>query len=498
MPKRKDTLESLANGCPVYNLVGAFWLCQPDILQAWVDTAWAIVESGELKAVQLRSSEQFEEQEERPYTLQNGIARVLMSGPMTKYQTSFSSLFGGVAMQHMREVLREVRNNPDVRGVFIDADSHGGTAEGTSELADAIRKTAASKPLHVHAEDKACSGMLWVATQGGLGNFTAGPAASVGSQGTILKLVDSSAIAKSSGLKPVIIATGPYKAIGAPGVELTKEHIAELERYVRQVNEPFKQAVITARRLSPENTAEVATARVFVGDDAKRVGLIDRVCSADEAYEAFAERVHSPTKVTSGPVRGHGSGVQSNAAPERRIGMLTPEQLAEVQKLPGAAGVTAENADVFLLGVAKSAIQTSNSLQSANGELQQKLSSLSQKVPATIDPKVAEGTIKLFGKELDLAVKAGVLTPEQAAIFKDGLTAANVSPEGGVLLSADKVTKALELNKPNGLVKEQSGGQPAPRTEPGAKQDDQPTTPARKAELLGLVGYEPTNGNGQH
>jgi signal peptide peptidase SppA len=486
----KQTLQHLAGHCRVDTLVGVYWLLSPETLQSWVDSAWAIVERGELKEVQLRSEEISDGQEERPYALENGIARLTMSGPMTKYKTSFSSLFGGVPMQHMREVFRGIRNNSDVRAVFVDADSPGGTAEGTAELVDAVRKTVSSgKPVHFHAEDKACSAMLWVASQGS--GFTAGPAASVGSQGVIAKLVDSSAISKSTGLKPVIVATGPYKSIGAPGVEISKEHLAEVQRMVNLVNAPFKADVQKSRKLNKSQAEEVATARVFIGQDALRVGLIDRVCSADEAYEDFSR------KVTVAPGSGSKATVQTSAASERRKGMLTPEQLTDVRKLPGAATVTEENADVFLLNALNTALSTNKVLTGEKTSLESQVQSLSQKIPATVDPKIAEGHVKLFGKELDMALKAGQAMPEQVALIKAAVSPAAVTADGKVMIDSETFSKVLELNKPTGLVGEKSAGQPAPRTEPGGKEKEEAVTPERRAELLASIGITPS-GNGQH
>lgn len=177
--------------------------------------------------------------------------------------------------------------------------------------------------------------------------------------------------------------------------------------------------------------------------------------------------------------------------------MLKPEQLSVLRQLPGAASVTEENADAFLFDALQATNTTVSELTTAKNDLTNQVNDLHSKVVSPIDPKLAEGHINLFCKNMDFAVTSGKLLPEQNTLIQNFLKPAGkanvsaVSPSGQVLLDADTISKVLEINKPAGLVKEVSQAQPVVRQEPGKEGEEKPVTSARQNELLGLIGQQP-------
>jgi ClpP class serine protease len=467
-------------GCRMDTILGD-WLMDQSHLQKMVDMGWMIVENGQLQVYSEKSAAMNAEEEDKPFTVNDGLARLSISGPMTKYDTSMRSLFGGCSMMRVRESLVEIRRQYHagmVKGVFIDADSNGGTCEGTAELAAAIRKTAKIMPVFIHAEDKANSACLWVATQGT--RFTCGPTASVGSQGTRMTMYDTSGSEseKRQG-KPVVFETGKHKSIGHPGLPITPENKAEIQRWINNLNEPFKNDVVRARKLTPEQTTEVATARVFVGADAKRVGLVDAVCTADEAYDYATQRVNN----TPNPAR-RGPGMDGNipAAPRSSLMPLSAQQLDQLRKLPGAQNATEDNADEIALTVAdtqhKAAVAARNSLTVAEqqrDEAKAALVAAQAKIPTTLDPKLAKGFLGIAEGEAGLLVKQGNMTSAQMKLVcdslfreKDGspnLAMFTETAEGKMPYKS--VLAVFESNAPTGINKDITKAQPASKTEPG-------------------------------
>lgn len=480
---KNNAYKHPVTGCRADTIFGV-WLHDEHQLVMMVDAAWAVIEAGELQVVSDRSRAMNEERPD-PYVRDSGMARILISGPLTKHATSMSSLFGGTAMTEVRDALRQVREDNSVRGVFIEADSWGGTAEGTAELAEAIRKTDKVKPVFVHAEDKATSGMLWLATQGR--RFTASPGASVGSQGTILSLVDASDRVRGTGVKPVVIKTGKYKDMGNPSQPIGAETIAELQRFVNSVNKPFHDQVVSARRLTPEQDKDVSTARIYVGEDAKRIGLIDEVCHADEAFENAVRTLEAGT-AKRGPVP-----VTSITAVPKGTGgrmALTAQQIERVRaEIPGAAQVKDEDLDSFL---AESAISLKQEVKNKDQDLaaakaqvavrDEKIVTISAQVPKKMDPELLAGKVENFMERVSIAVDKGAILQSQADILRGALLGADGKPtaiaeqfltaNGGVAVSS-VFQKVIELNKPNGLTTQLTGAQPAPKQEPGSKGNEE-------------------------
>lgn len=437
-------------GCYAETLYG-LWLAPFEYVDSLVNTAWGVVERNELQTVAARSYEADTAKAEAPaYTLtDDGIARLSIAGPMTKHTTSFSSMMGGTSTLKARAGLADIRDKAkmgQVKGVLLDMDSGGGTAEGTAELAAAVRKTAAVVPVFAHAEDKACSAALWVASQAT--RFTCGPAASVGSMGTMLQLWDRS---KDSSGKPVLITTGKYKGIGAEGVAITDEHKAELQRRVDQVNAPFAEDVKRARHLSDDQLSEVSTARVFVGPDARRVGLVDGVCTTDDALAQLRLAIQKKAKI-----------------------MLTAEQLAQAAKLPGCADITVENADVRLLTFAQTTYKSAT-------DAAQAVTDITAKLPKAISAEALPDLLAVRKERLELSVAKGKLLPAQQSVLDTVIGCITTKAE---LALFDGFVAVLNDNTPIGLLNKPvlSASQPAPRTEPGATPSTDVKAPETRAE----------------
>lgn len=476
MPETRPTKHPIT-GCRMDTVMGE-WLMEERELSRLVDMGWMIVEKGELKAYSERSQSMAEAADDKRYTLDNGIARFSISGPMTKYDTSMNSLFGGTSTKRVRETLQELRQRSglgEVKAVFIDADSLGGTAEGTAELAAAINKTKKVMPVYVHAEDKACSACLWVATQGT--KFTCGPIATVGSLGTRVTMYDTSGNGSNNYMgKPVVIDTGKFKSLGHSGLPITEEHKKEVQRIVNQLNEPFKQDVAKARDLSKTQLEEICTARIFVGADAKRVGLIDAVCTADEAYDAALKAINTSYPVRRGP----GMEVPNPTAPRST---LMPTPLDRLQKLPGAKTATEDNALETAVQIAETGLVAQTraeaqvtALQGEVTQLKTDLAAANAKLPKVMAPELLAGFLEMAEGKVDLLEKKGFVGTAQAKLLcssllknPDGTPNASVFLKGADNIAMyDRVFAIFEGNKPNGLVPEKTEGQPAAKTEPGA------------------------------
>lgn len=463
-------------GCRADTLMGLWLYSNEDGFEAMVDRAWKVVDTGQLTQTYLaRSIEMNDERAKSPYTVdQSGIAHLSISGPMTKFSTSMSSLFGGTSTMEVRDALRELRQQQSmgiVKGVFLEMDSGGGTVDGTAELAESIRKTAEVMPVHVHAPDCMASAALWVGTQGS--HVTCGPIASVGSLGTMLQLLDRS-VDKNASVKPIVIRSGKFKGVGNPGVPLNKEVMDDLQRRCDHQTDVFADQVFKARGISGKKqeaiAEEILTAKVFIGQDAVRVGLVDAVCSQDEAYEQLKQAVER------GPVPAK----KPAAIPYRSTKMaLNEQQLAKANELTGVV-VTADNADVVLLTALDTALKTSASNIAAKADeivrVKADLATATAKIPAAPNLELLSGRAEIFAGKAEVLTEKGILTSAQLSGFKSLLTGKDGKTPNVALLSgstwdasaANEVFQTLSVGKPHDLFKEISKDQPAPRTVPGA------------------------------
>lgn len=233
---------------------------------------------------QLRAESAANQDSSRPlYQLgSDGIAVIEISGPMTKYETSFQSLFGGTSTIKTRQALRSAARDPEVLGIMVVVDSPGGTVAGTSELASEIRAAAARKPTYAHVDDGAASAALWAIS--GATRISANPGSNVGSIGAFATLRDTSGAYAQRGVKVHVISSAPpIKGAFVDGTEITSPQIAEAERQIKDVADVFVSELAGGRRMELDRAKSLATGQVWIASRAKELGLIDDVATYDQA-----------------------------------------------------------------------------------------------------------------------------------------------------------------------------------------------------------------------
>ena len=366
-PRRASAGRHPLTGCRADTLFGV-WLMPPAQLAHVVDVAWAVVESGQLvdmqaqaramREAELRRGRDDDDDEDEPSAAapslavdEHGIAHIEVSGPLTKHPTSFTPILGGTAYTRVRSQFAEavkLHGEGKVKGVFVDADSWGGTAEGCTECAGVIRRAADVMPVAFHAEDKATSGMQWLASMGT--RLTGGRAAIFGSVGARTSLMDRSENFRRQGLKPYVFTTGEHKAIGEPGVEITDTQRATMQRHIEQVGQPFIDDVAKHRRMSPEQLAEVRKAGLHVGPDALRLGLVDALCTREQALADLQSNI-AQARTSGGAAPGSTTtppAPNNNPSPGVTTMPFTAAQLERARKLPNCSAVGENDVDVVL------------------------------------------------------------------------------------------------------------------------------------------------------
>ena len=278
------------SGCRPAQFFG-LWAMEQSAYDDLVARAEWIVEAGQLEVVARQSREQAEaEKDQPPYVIENGVARFVMSGPLVRHPSTFKSAFGETATLTFQHAIRKAANDGFVQGIFIEANSPGGTTEGLSDTAAEVARARAKKPIRFHIAGMGASAMYRLAVEGDV--ITADSMAILGSVGTLTRMRDLSELAKRMGIKEHYVASGDRKAAGAPGTVVTEEQLAERKELVDAINQSFLTAVSSRRRqITKENMADIARAGLYDAHKALSVGLADAVMTTEEAVEQFTQRI---------------------------------------------------------------------------------------------------------------------------------------------------------------------------------------------------------------
>jgi signal peptide peptidase SppA len=258
------------------------------------------------------------------YELVDAVAVIDLVGMMTKYGSSLSAMRRGTI--GVRRAIRNALAAEEVNGLFVRADSGGGTIKGTFDLADDLAAAAKIKPVVAFIEDMAASAAYLVVSQAPM--IIANHAAVIGSIGAYTVVEDWSAAAATRGVKVHAVKSARYKAIGVIGTEVSAEQLGELQRNIDEVHVLFVAAVARGRRVPLTKAEEWGDGAVHIGERAREIGLVDAIGNFDAAMTAIQRKIGRAGRAavarTSGP----------NV--ERRI-------MAEVPKVQ--VEVTAKNAE---------------------------------------------------------------------------------------------------------------------------------------------------------
>jgi len=221
---------------------------------------------------------------------EDGVAIVDLEGVLTKYGSSLSE--GGSTVR-FRQTLRSVRSaykSGQVKSAMLVIESPGGSTMGTPEAAAEVASLAKVMPVWTYFEDIGASAAYWIGSQAT--RVIANASAMVGSIGTYFAIDDVSQAFTNEGIKTYLFTTGKHKGAGYTGTELTKDQQAEFKSLVGKMNAPFIAAVQHARELDDTELENVTDGRIWRGDEAVAVGLIDAVMSYEDA---LAELSSHPT-----------------------------------------------------------------------------------------------------------------------------------------------------------------------------------------------------------
>ena len=212
-------------------------------------------------------------------SVQDGIGSVSIEGPILRKPNLFARvLIGAVGSEKIGDALREAGERDDIRAVFLDIDSPGGTVAGTPELAAAVTSLNRQKPVYAFSSGLMCSAAYWIASQARAVYVT--PSAQVGSIGVVQAVIDDSAALANEGIKVEVFAVGKYKAMGAPGTPLTDDQRDLINANLAEVAGEFHAAVLAEGRSIPADAMEGQT---FSGKQAQRFNLAGMVPDRAEA-----------------------------------------------------------------------------------------------------------------------------------------------------------------------------------------------------------------------
>ncbi|MEC4985290.1 MAG: signal peptide peptidase SppA [Oscillatoria sp. PMC 1068.18] len=214
---------------------------------------------------------------------ENKIAVVYAEGAIVTGQGGVRQ----VGSDRFAQELQKLRRDEDVKAVVLRVNSPGGSATASDIILRELKLIKDEKPLIVSMGDVAASGGYWIATAAS--QIFAEPNTITGSIGVFGLLPNVEQLANENGITWDVVRTNNLANLDTIARPKTQAELAIYQRFVNQVYKQFLNLVAEARNLPPERVAQIAQGRVWSGEDAKQIGLVDEIGGIDAAINYAAK-----------------------------------------------------------------------------------------------------------------------------------------------------------------------------------------------------------------
>ncbi len=179
--------------------------------------------------------------------------------------------------------LKNFRKDESIKAIVLRIDTPGGGVGPAQEIFREIRKTAEKKKIISSLGSVAASGGYYVAA--GTDGIIANPGTITGSIGVIMGYTDFQKVFEKIGLTSVVIKSAEYKDIGSPVRDMSEKEKKILQNFVKNIHNQFVRDVAEGRKMDIEEVGKIADGRIFTGEEAKSLGLVDRLGNFEDAVE---------------------------------------------------------------------------------------------------------------------------------------------------------------------------------------------------------------------
>ncbi len=182
--------------------------------------------------------------------------------------------------------LKKFAKDDSVKAIVLRINSPGGGVGPSQEIYEEVRKLKGKKPVVSSMGAVAASGGYYIAC--GAQKIYANPGTITGSIGVIMQFVNVKDLIDKIGVKGVVVKSGELKDAGSPFRDMTPEERLYLQSVIDNVHGQFVHAVAEGRKLDVEAVRKIADGRVFSGEQAKALGLVDVLGNQEDAVAEAA------------------------------------------------------------------------------------------------------------------------------------------------------------------------------------------------------------------
>lgn len=193
-----------------------------------------------------------------------------------------------ITSKQMTKDLQDLREDDDVKAVVLRVNSPGGSAYASEQIWHEVQLLSKEKPVIVSMGALAASGGYYISC--GAKKIFAEPTTLTGSIGIFGMIPDASELmTEKLGLSFDVVKTNKYSDLGAMGRPLNESECNLLQANVNRGYELFTGRVAQGRHMPQDSVKAIAEGRVWTGEQALKIGLVDKLGNLNDAIAAAAK-----------------------------------------------------------------------------------------------------------------------------------------------------------------------------------------------------------------
>jgi protease-4 len=173
------------------------------------------------------------------------------------------------------EQFRRAREDSSVKAVVLRVDSPGGAVFPSEAIRREVEITKRRKPVVVSMSDVAASGGYWIAMSAN--KIVAEPGTITGSIGVVVGKYNLRGLYEKLGLTKDLVTTTENSTLDWPFQNFTPAQRETVQKDMREVYNHFLAGVAEGRRMKVQDVDKIAQGRVWTGERARRLGLVDEL-----------------------------------------------------------------------------------------------------------------------------------------------------------------------------------------------------------------------------
>src|SRR6202049_4527683 len=187
--------------------------------------------------------------------------------------------------------LKKFADDDSVKAIIIHVNSPGGGVAASEEIYREVKRIRDEKKKRIVAsiETVGASGAYYVASASN--KIYADQGSIVGSIGVIAQWVNYGELLKWAKMKDIVFKTGEFKDTGNPTRDLTPAEQAYMQSLIDNMFGQFVKAVADGRGLKFDDVKSIANGKVWTGEEALPMKLIDQVGDFEAAVADTAKSV---------------------------------------------------------------------------------------------------------------------------------------------------------------------------------------------------------------